>query len=99
MDPPESYCQATIANKGLQWLESKKPGTIALGISLGSLVPAGLLFLLTGNGLALWIPYFLFLAGQIAGLVLGALAWKNPLGKAAVITSALLIVLSVLFMT
>ena len=100
MDPPESYGQATeriTDHKALGPANKTTLGIVALCISLGSLVAAGFLFLAIGHMLGYWIPYLLFYAGQSSGLILGVLAWINPFGKAAVITSALLIVLSMGF--
>ena len=95
MDPPESYGEsAEVERPGSPG--RRATGIAALCISLGSLVVAGLLFALTGGHLVLWIPVFLFLAGQITALVLGVVAWSCPFGKAAVVTSAALIVLLLL---
>ena len=99
MDPPESYGESAEVERPASPASPgrRATGIAALCISLGSLVVAGLLFPLTGGGLVLWIPVFLFLAGQIAALALGIVAWSCPFGKAAVITSGGLIVLLVLF--
>ncbi len=96
MDPPESYGQSSQAKQAS--LSPKRIiGIIALCTCLGSLALAGLLGLLMGHVLATSIPYFLFLAGQIAALVLGIIARTDPFGKAAIITSCVLIALSILF--
>jgi len=97
MDPPESYGQSSQANQPS--LSSKRIiGIIALCTCLGSLVVAGLLGMLTWHGLAIWIPCFLFLAGQITALVLGIISWSDPFGKAAAITSGVLIALSIILL-
>jgi hypothetical protein len=109
MDPPESYGEPVAADKpavpGDQTATSARTGLgiVALCISLGSLVVAMLLATLAyilalgTGGLLAWIPVFLFLAGQLTALVLGILSWSSPFGKAAVITSSALMVLTLLF--
>ena len=92
MDPPASY--GTVREGRFAGLSR---GKWALLISLGSLVIAGLLVLLTGERVHVWIPFFLFLGGQIAAFVIGILSWREPLGKAAVFTSSALNVLAILF--
>jgi len=91
MDPPESYGQSQ--NRGICGLsQSKWP----LLISMAGLVVAGLLVVLSGGRVALWIPFFLFLGTQVAAFVLGILSWRDPFGEAAVFASAGLSVLSLL---
>ena len=92
MDPPESY--GTVRDGRLGGL---RRGEWALLISLGSLVVAGLLVLLAGGRMAAWIPFFLFLGGQIAAFVIGIQSWRQSCGKAAVFTSGALSILAVLF--
>ncbi len=98
MDPPESYAQAddegpTPGQKGTT------KGKIALWISLGSLLATGLIVLLSQGRLAVWIPFFLFMGGQVAAIVLGAIDWRSPFGKAAVITSSVLLLAAALLVT
>ena len=93
MDPPESYGQLSQAKHA----SKITMGMVALAISLGTLVLAGFIGVLTADFLKIWIPYFLFLGGQIAALVLGIIARRDPFGKAAIITSCMLIALSILF--
>jgi hypothetical protein len=83
MDPPESYGTAREDRYG-----GMNRGKWALFLSLGTLVVAGLLVLLTGGRMLVWIPSFLFLGGQIAAFVMGILSWRESFGKAAVFTSA-----------
>jgi len=91
MDPPESY--GTVRDGRLGRL---RRGEWALLISLGSLVVAGLLVLLSGGRMAVWIPVFLFLGSQVAAFVIGILSWRESCGKAAVFTSGALSILAVL---
>lgn len=74
-------------------------GQLALCIALGSLLVSGLVAVLLRNQLSAWIPFFIFLGGQIAGIVLGAIHRANSYGKAALITSSLLTVLAVVLCT
>ena len=92
MDPPASYGTGKEGH-----LAGLSRGKLALLISLGSLVVAGLLVLLTGQRVAVWSPLFLFLGGQIAAFVIGVLSWRESFGKAAVFTSGALSVLAFLF--
>jgi hypothetical protein len=93
MDPPAAYGAHDQApaegGKGTMSI-----GLIALCICLGSLLVALPLLLL--QGLVLWIPAFLFLGGQIAALVLGIIGRSSPYGKAAIVVSSLLMLLTVL---
>jgi len=91
MDPPESYGQSQ--NRSIYGLSQSK---WALLISMGGLVLAGLLVVLSGGRMAVWIPFFLFLGTQIAAFVLGILSWRDTFGKAAVLTSAALSVFAFL---
>ena len=95
MDPPESYAQAGDGG-AMAGTRGMTKGKIALCISLGSVLAAGLIVLLAPRQLPYWIPSFLFLGGQLAAIVLGALDWANPFGKAAVIASSALIVVAAL---
>ena len=95
MDPPESY--ATRERQTAQ-TTSERPnlGAIALCVSLGSLLASGLVLVLA-RGLDIWIPYLFFMGGQLAGVVLGLRSWRQPLGKAAVLVSVLLMAFSTLY--
>jgi hypothetical protein len=67
---------------------------IAVCVCLGGLVPAGLVAgqarILSPD--AAGIAYLLFVACQIAAFVLGVMSWKDSLGKAAGVVSAVLAV-------
>ena len=93
MDPPECY-----GDSGQVGTAPLLKGKWCLLVSLGSLLVAGLLILMTGGRLSTWIPFFLFLGGQIVAFVLGILAWRDPLGKAAVFASGALAIMSILFL-
>jgi hypothetical protein len=71
-----------------------KLGKLALLLSLGGVVLAvviGMLARLTGHNAD--IPsYLVFLAFQVAAIVLGLVTRKKPLGKAAAITAGVLAV-------
>ena len=95
IDPPESYDQTKQTSPPSETTMAM----VALSISLGTLVLAGLIGVLTAHFLKIWIPYFLFLGGQIAALVLGIIARTGPFGKAAIVTSCVLIVLSILYLS
>ena len=93
MDPPESY-------GGAGFDAGPSLGETAIRIVIYSVVAAVLLYLLGSTRLVsmpLWVPMFVFWGGQIAALVLGILSWSHPLGKAAAISSGLLLALSILF--
>lgn len=92
MDPPESYGQPQ--DRGIYGLSQ---GKWALLISIGGLVVAGLLVVLSGGRMAVWTPLLLFLGTQVAAFVLGILSWRDPFGKAAVFTSAALSIFALLF--
>ncbi len=73
-------------------------GKLALALSLGGVVLAlaiGMLARLAGYQ-ANMPAYLLFLAFQVAAFVLGLVGRKTPLGKAAAITAAVLLVSSLL---
>ncbi|HUW56376.1 MAG TPA: hypothetical protein VMZ92_07045 [Planctomycetota bacterium] len=92
MDPPESYApQGDV--EGAAGSDRRTIGIAALCTSLGSLLAAGLLAVLADTRL----PFFLLVVGQVAALGLGILSRSSPFGKAAIITSSALLVLSVLF--
>ena len=78
-------------------------GIVALSISLGSIILAIFVAVFVDNLGYAWrrhlpdeklLGYLVFLAGQFAALVLGLVAWRNRFGKAAVIVSTALVVLS-----
>jgi hypothetical protein len=73
-------------------------GGVALGLSLGGLLLAVLLALLAGlmQKDATMPAYALFWAFQVAAFVLGAVSFKDPFGKSASITAAVLALGSVL---
>jgi hypothetical protein len=97
MDSPESYRHSSAGAETPD--QSRRTiGIVALCICLGSFLLASLLGVLTANDISLWIPYLLFIAGQITALLLGIISWSDPFGKAAAVTSPLLIVLSVLLL-
>jgi len=48
-------------------------------------------------GLAMWPPFFLGLALEIAAFVMGVVAWPDAFGKAALAGSTVIIVLVVVF--
>ena len=92
MDPPESYGHAKDP------AESRSTtGKLALMISLGSIMAAGILVLLSSL-YGLWMSFaaLVFYGGQIAAFVLGISAWPDRFGKAAVFTSVGLVLLSLL---
>jgi len=73
-----------------------KFGKLALALSLGGVILAvaiGVLARLAGYR-ADMPAYLVFLAFQVAAMVLGLIAWRTPLGKAAAITSVVLAVSS-----
>jgi len=75
-------------------------GKVALAMCLGGMVLAGLWALVAlrvGVGLALPV-YLVFLAFQVAAFVLGLLSLRDPMGKAAAITSVVLAAGSLLTM-
>jgi len=85
MDPPASYESVGTGSR----LAGMRRGQWALAISLGSLVLVGLLSYLSPPEMAF---VSLFFVGQISAFVLGVLSWRDPFGKAAVFTSALMVV-------
>lgn len=74
-----------------------KFGKLALALSLGGVILAvatGMLARLAGDRADL-SAYVIFLAFQVAAIVLGLMARRHPLGKAAAITAAVLAIGSV----
>ena len=81
--------------------EKKKHATIALALCLGGLLLAvsiGMIARLLEHD-ARMPAYFVFLGFQIAGFVLGIISRQEILGKTAYITSAVLAVGSILFLS
>lgn len=79
----------------------KSMDKIALGLCLGGVVlaiVAAMVGRLLDHNFTM-MAYGVFVAFQIAALVLGIVTRTSPLGKAAAITSGILLVGSFLFMT
>ena len=97
MDPPESYADAQTApvhvSGGWRRLTG---GQWALCVSLAGLLLTCVLIAVS-RGYCNPVYYLFFLACQIAAFVLGIRHWKDGFGKAAVVTSALVAIGSLLF--
>lgn len=79
---------------------SIKYGTLALALCMGGLVLAVVIGVFSRwLGTNADLPAFLlFLGFQVAAFVLGVLCWKDILGKAVAITSAIMAVGSLMLM-
>lgn len=89
---------ATVASAGGR---ERRYGGVALGVSLGGLVVAFAIGMIASVlGYQSGMPAYLVFAGcQAAAFVLGLISWKEPFGKASCITSALLAVGSIAFVS
>jgi hypothetical protein len=90
MDPPESYGATTPRRaRGLS------RGKLALLISLGSLVLLATL-LVTTRGRMSSGAFLVLVCAQAPAFVLGVLSRRDPFGKAAIFSSAAIVVVSLL---
>jgi len=107
LDPPESYAAAPEGSQA-RGLDSGSRGTahgrwtldkVALACSIGGVVVTVLLALIGRFvlGGAATTPCFL-LALEATGLILGIATWHRPLGKAAAILSACILILVIVYM-
>ena len=81
--------------------EKRRSGAVALALSLGGLVLAvsiGMVAKLLGHDASM-PAYFVFLGFQVAGFALGIVSRQEILGKTAYVTSAVLAIGSVVFLS
>ena len=101
MDQPESYAQSAETPATVP-PNRRATGIVALSTSLGTLVLAVSLAIVTAQLSHEWqgyllegmLAYLIFLAGQVTSFILGLIAWNSRFGKAAVILSVALVILS-----
>ena len=82
---------------------ARKLGKIALVLTLGGIALPAIIYNLVNmrsspnSSPAIWPFVILYFGMELAGFVMGIIAWKDGLGKAAAITAGTFMILSVLF--